>query len=123
MPEKASPSPKCAQGGCQCIPICQDQMARVTSFLQTHTQSAKVEVLPKRIPPPKGQLWFCQACSTVRDAPGTHCSTRIILVDAKTIEKDKNGRIIGVTCAQDMKLYRKAPMGSLENWKASPNGG
>lgn len=124
MGAKPAVGPKCLTGGCTCVPACDPQAERVQAFLTSNRerQSSGVDRLSDETrTAPKGHVWLCAACATVQPAPGTHCGYRIILVEAKRLDKTPSGRVTAATSAQIPSLYRKAPPGSLGDWK--PSGG
>jgi hypothetical protein len=75
---------------------------------------------------PKGHLWLCPACGQAwqeKPASGAHCGYVVVLVETKGLVRGPSGRVTEATAAQIPNLYRKAPAGSLTEWKPSAGGG
>jgi hypothetical protein len=48
-----------------------------------------------------------------------HCGYAVVLVETRDLEKDPvTGRVVKATAVENPAHYRKAPHGSLPNWKA-----
>ena len=111
-------SPKCAAGGCQCVPACPPQLARVQAYLDDLTNPrtksflaalhVPADTLPVTVaqPPPKGHAWLCAACQQLQAGPGAHCGYRVLLVETKDMTRDAGGRVTRATMAQIPGHYR-----------------